>query len=410
MATTTDIQEAAQALFCALANFHGVTNIDKTFSKEAFPTYLQFKAAWDKKYKTATIEKSFATHVKSGKASLKQIEDLLYGVGKKGKAQHEWYYSSLQIAKQLIKEIDTISSKFNYVKSGNWSNVFWRHGDPEVMENISKLYKKANDFQKKLEKTGGKNIENPFSDINKWSTADIYFASEKAKKEIESMVKEKHLDFTELNAFVGKHITEGTLLPLSLKKQPNEVTIKMINFDRTKQQKEIEKLEYAGFSDWKKWDKKVDIKSYTRTLYMYMAKDKSLFCQFRHDPSAEGYRGIVQYKISTAFEGGMAAGPIEDILNTIDPGFGTKWYKIYIDANTKFKNEKKYLDEQLKDRHREMYDTEREKLSALVINEVNPPLIAWMEKNKKNADLFVRAAYTYATAKSSNSAKYVIAK
>jgi len=410
MATTTDIQEAAQALFCALANKHGVTNIDKTFSKEAFPTYLQFKAAWDKKYKTSTVEKSFATHVKSGKASLKQIEDLLYGVGKTGKDQHAWYFSSLQIAKQLIKEIDKISSKFNYVKAGDWSNVFWRHGDPEVMQNISKLYKKAIDFQKKLEKNGVQNIEKPFSDINKWSTADIYFASEKAKKEIESMVKEKHLDFTELNAFVGKHITEGTLLPLSLKKQPNEVTIKLINFDRPKQQKEIEKLEYGGFSDWKKWDKKVDIKSYTRTLYMYMAKDKSLFCQFRHDPSAEGYRGIVQYKVSTAFEGGMAAGPIEDILNTIDPGFGTRWYKIYIDANTKFKNEKKYLDEQLKDRHREMYDTEREKLSALVINEVNPPLIEWMEKNKKNADLFVRAAYVYATAKSTNSAKYVIAK
>lgn len=410
MATTTDIQEAAQALFCALANKHGVTNIDKTFNKETFPTYLEFKSAWDKKHPTATITKSFASHVKSGKASLKEIEDLLYGVGKKGKDQHAWYYSSLQIAKQLIKEIDTISSKFNYIKTGNWSNVFWRHGDPEVMENIAKLFKKANDYQKQLEKTGGKNIEKPFADINKWSTADIYFASEKAKKEIEDLSKEKKLDFTQLNAFVGKHITEGTLLPLSLKKQPNEVTIKKVNFNRPQEQKEIEKLEFAGFSDWKKWNKKDDINTYTRTLMMYMAKDKSVFCQFRHDPSAEGYRGIVQLKISTAFEGGFAAGPIEDILNMIEPGFGTKWYKIYTDSNTKFKNEKKYLDEQLKARHREMYDTEREKLSALVTNEVNPPLIEWLNKNKKNADLFVRSIYTYATARSTNSSKYVIAK
>ena len=409
MATATDIQESAQALFCALANYFGRANIDIVFNKDTYPTYLEFKAFWNKTYKPVTIEKAFATHVKSGKASLKEIEDLMYGVGLKGKKANEWYYSSLQIAKQLIKEIDKISKNFAYVKTGDWSNVFWRHGDKEVMENIAKLFKKANDYQKELEKTGN-NISKSFSDINKWSTADIYFASEKAKKEIEDMVKEKKIDFVKLNAFIGKQITEGALLPLSLKKQPNEVKIKKVNFNRPQEQKEIEKLEYGGFSDWKEWDTKSDINNYTRTLYMYMAKDKSLFCQFRHDPSAEGYRGIVQLKISTAFEGGMAAGPIEDILNVIEPGFGTKWYKIYTDANKEFKETKKFLDKELKTRDRKMYDMEREKASALVTNVVNPPLIEWMNKDKNKADLFVRAAYTYATARSENSAKYVIAK
>ena len=215
MATATDIQESAQALFCALGNKHGVSNIDKTFNKETYPSYFDFKTFWNNKYKSVTIEKAFETHVKSGKATLKEVEDLLYGVGKKGKEQNAWYYSSLQIAKQLIKEIDTISTKFNYVKSGNWSDVFWAHGDKEVMENFIKLFKKANDFQKELVKHNSK-IEKPFSDINKWSTADIYFASEKAKGEIQDLVKEKQLDYTKLNSFVSRLISEGILYTPSL--------------------------------------------------------------------------------------------------------------------------------------------------------------------------------------------------
>ena len=38
MASPTDIQESAQALFCALANKHGATNIDATFNKVTYPT------------------------------------------------------------------------------------------------------------------------------------------------------------------------------------------------------------------------------------------------------------------------------------------------------------------------------------------------------------------------------------
>jgi hypothetical protein len=410
MATATDIQESAQALFCALGNKHGVSNIDKTFNKETYPSYFDFKSFWNNKYKTVTIEKAFETHVKSGKATLKEVEDLLYGVGKKGKKANEWYHSSLQIAKQLIKEIDTISTKFNYVKSGNWSDVFWAHGDKDVMANFIKLFTKANNFQKELYKHDNK-IEKPFSDINKWSTADIYFASGKAKDEIEKLVKEEHIDYTKLNSFVGGLISEGILLPLSLKKQPNEVTIKKVNFDRPMEKKQIAKLEYGGINSWRTFnDKKDNINDYARTLIMYMAKDKSVFCQLRHDPSNEGYKGVVQLKVSTAFEGSLSAGLIRDILNIVEPSFGTKWYTIYSNANELFKEKKKYLDRELKDRDRAKYDEKREIISAYVTNVVNPPLIDWLNKDSKKANLFVRALYTYATARSDNSSKYVIAK
>ena len=60
-------------------------------------------------------------------------------------------------------------------------------------------------------------IPRPFENINKWSTADIYFASDAAKKEIANMITEKKLDYTKLNAFISKMISSGDILPLSLK-------------------------------------------------------------------------------------------------------------------------------------------------------------------------------------------------
>ena len=419
MAKKEDAQETAQALFCALADFHGVTNIDKVFNDKEYPSYFEFKAFWNKKYPNATIEKTFQKKLLAGKASLKDVEDLLYGAKEKGKAKTEWYRSSLKIAAQLMKDITTISKNFSYLTPENWSDVFYAQGDKEVMENIAKLYKKANDNQKKLIENKNKHkdsdaeiikIPRPFDNINKWSTADIYFASDAAKKEISKMVSENKLDYTKLNAFISKMIASGDILPLSLKKQPNEVEIKKVNFNRPQEQKQIDKLEYGGISSWKKYDEKINIKNYTRTLLVYMAKDKSMELQMRHDPSSEGYKGVIKISGAGAFEGSLSAGPIADILCTIDFSFGNQWYNVYQKANRIFKDYKAILDADLKDRDREQYDEKREIASAKVTNEINPLLINWLNNNKSYADLFIRNAYTYATARSTNSSKYVIAK
>jgi hypothetical protein len=414
MATPTDIQESAQALFCALANRVGTAGLAKFFDKQKYPTYLDFKMNWNKTFKTLPIEKAFQAHVKSGKASLSEIEELLHGTKEKSKyKKNEWYHSSLEIAKQLIKDIAKISSKFSYVKSGNWQDVFWRHGDKEVMDNMAKLFKMANDYQKELvknNKTGAK-LARPFDNINKWTTADIYFAAEKAKKEIEELVKEKKIDYTKLNALVSRQISEGILLPLSLKKQPNEVTIKKVNFNRVEEQKSIDKLGYGGISEWKFFDKnKMDIKNYTRTLLVYMSKDKQIELQMRHDPSSEGYKGVIKIVGAGAFEGSLSAGPLYHILKTVDDGFSNKWYKAYNEANEKFRKYKDVLDKELKNSDRKRYDIEREQYSAEVTNSINPLLIDWLKRNPDKADLFIRGVYTYATARSNNSAKYVIAK
>jgi hypothetical protein len=420
MAKQADVQETAQALFCALADFHGIANIDKVFSDKAYPSYFDFKAFWNKNYPTATIEKTFSKKLLAGKASLSEVEDLLYGVKEKGKSKKtEWYRSSLHIAAQLMKDITSISKNFNYIKTKNWSDIFYAQGDKEVMDNIAILYKKANDNQKELIKNKNKHkdpqaeiikIPRPFDNINKWSTADIYFASDAAKKEISKMITEKKLDYTKLNAFISKMISSGDILPLSLKKQPHEVTIKKVNFNRPQEQKEIDKLEYGGVSSWKKYNEGEDINKYTRTLIVYMSSDKTLQLQMRHDPSSEGYKGVVQIQGAGAFEGSLSAGPIADILCTIDTTFGNSWYKTYQDSNRTFKDYKVLLDEDLKDRDRVQYDEKREIASAKVTNEVNPLLINWLNKNKSYADLFIRNVYTYATARSTNSSKYVIAK
>jgi hypothetical protein len=419
MAQAADIYETAQALFCALAEFHGATNINKVFNDKTYPTYSDFKLFWNKKYPNATIEKTFSKKLLAGKASLSEVEDLLDGVKEKGKTKKtEWYRSSLHISAKLIKDITSISKNFNYLKTGNWSDILYAQGDKDVMDNMAKLYKKANDNQKLLVQNKNKHrdpdadiikIPRPFENINKWSTADIYFASDSAKKQINEMVSEKKLDYTKLNGFVSKLIASGDMLPLSLKKQPHEVTIKKVNFNRPQEQKDIDNLSYGGISQWKKWDGKSDINNYTRTLLVYMSKDKKIQLQMRHDPSSEGFKGVIQMQGAGAFEGSLSAGPIADILCVIDQTFGNKWYKAYQDSNRIFKDFKSTI-EHLKDTDRKQYDEKREQASAEVTNSINPLLISWLNRNKDNADLFIRNVYTYTTARSTNSSKYVIAK
>jgi hypothetical protein len=426
----TDIQESAQALFCALANKHGATNIDKTFNKTIHKTYADFKIMWNKEYAPDTIETAFKNHVDTGSTKLSQIENLLAGVGEKTKSkQNEWYYSSLSIAKQLIKEIQKISSKFSYVRTGDWSNIFWRRGDKEVMENIAILYKKANDHQKKLYEKNPK-ISRPFDNINKWSTADIYFASEKTKDEIKKLAQEKKVDYMQLNSFISKKIAEGGLLPLSLKKQPDKVQIKKVNFSRPEEQKKIDLLSYAGTAgavsddedsiisggrtQWKIWDGKSDISKYAKTLMIYMSEDKKMLMQIRHDISTTAYKGIIFIPGSGGFEGSLTLKPLIYAMKSVDSknsGIPDTILKTYDEQNIKYKKQKENLENLYKNKDNKQYDIKRKEQSALLItNVINPLLIKWLDEDETRANLFIRAVYTYATARSKNSSKYVLAK
>ena len=53
MASKEDIQEAAQALFCAMADYLGQDKINQTgsfFDVKKYKTYAEFKIAWNQSF------------------------------------------------------------------------------------------------------------------------------------------------------------------------------------------------------------------------------------------------------------------------------------------------------------------------------------------------------------------------
>jgi hypothetical protein len=181
---------------------------------------------------------------------------------------------------------------------------------------------------------------------------------------------------------------------------------------KKEEDKLIKSLEYSGTNDWKLYRPSSDGgKSEARTLLIYMKPDKKLVIQVRHDPSTVSYKMVIQYTGSTAFEGSLTFNPIVELIHLIDSTFASKWSRTYKEADTQFKERKKFLDKEIKSKDRKRYDIERTMASAmLVTNKVNPMLIDWLNGNQKKADKFVQLLFMYATARSENSSKYVIAK
>ena len=79
-------------------------------------------------------------------------------------------------------------------------------------------------------------------DINKWSPADIYFASKVAEKKIQQVVSKppQGFNFINLNQLVNSLIDSGDLLGVSLKKAPDKVDIYRINFTQKENQDLLE--------------------------------------------------------------------------------------------------------------------------------------------------------------------------
>ena len=248
--------ESAQALFCALVDFT-ITN-DKTplnskefeviFDVNVFDNFDIFKQAWNVNHtKDQSIENLYSKFkvsstklVNTGSTTYAQVEKLLLG-------DKSWYKSSVLIAVKLMKDMTTILSKYKVTKP-NWDDIFYARGDKEIMDNISDLFSLANKNQKSKNDLSKRNISLPFSNINKWSPADIYYASTNAKTEIQKKVTEqksaKNIDIDELNIFINELIQNGELLPLSLKKSTTKVKIEAVNFDRQEELNKLKKIFY----------------------------------------------------------------------------------------------------------------------------------------------------------------------
>ena len=506
--------EAAQALFCAIADYVGTNDVYKILNQEIYPTYWHFsgRPKTGKGYKNARdeikvkLEKiqqakmrelgDVQSHVK---VNLKDAEEALMQqkITPRGKTLAEaqidnqaliaktktfmkvlpvslpqiekfldnyptWYESSILIAAKLIKYIHLIDRDFTPIKSPNWQDFFYIRGGgtggKTAMDNIETLFSIANITDKR-----------PFGDVNKWSPADIYFASDAARKSILSQKKlaeqrKGAYDFDDLNSFVNQLIKSGHLLPLSLKKAKDQAEIKKYNFQRSKEEKYFASVEYERMRPWSTHKGPAGPKANigTRNIEIYF-KDhygsKSDNIKIRHDPHhlKFGANHAIKIELEARGAGGrlgsMAWSKFILITQDVDEVFYNALQKFSWDKydtavanlNKKYKIEASdshsKLAEQsilmtnpwnLKEKSKkplkglnmyEQYQTERAQLSALnVDNKIFPIIINYFNgKNGKPitdsihqtqnlCSKIIANSIAYASSRSKQSGMFVIAK
>ena len=253
--------ESAQALFCAMADFLGKEKSKKVLNYKTYETYGQFKS---EKGNEKLISDSY-NKLKTTGVSLDLIEKILI-------KDVDWYKSSVNIAVKLIDDISEIDKDFKKIQSPGWTDFLYYRGakgGSDVMEDIEQLFTIANKKDKL------------FGDVNKWSPADIYFASKVAEKKIQQVASNppQGFNFVNLNELMNSLIDKGELLGVSLKKAPKEVHIYKINFTQKDNQKILEDIKYFDISENKGTDRDVQI-------YFGSSKAKPLI-KIRHDPYSD---------------------------------------------------------------------------------------------------------------------------
>ena len=235
MADSPKLSESSQALFCAVVDYLG-----KPISgRNRPPNYPAFK----KEY--GAIVNRVKNKVKTGSISVSSIERYLT-------ENKDWYESSINIANELFNATEKIAKKtYNRIKPVGIS-LFYIRGDKgtrDIMSDIALIWKYTNTAVKKRNRLEGIN-DLTFNDINKWSPADIYLASQRGRMMMRQLASGKVMSrgvkigktkidsltsmtsFSVLNAMMKQMMEDGDILPLSLKKAPRQdsVVIKTINF------------------------------------------------------------------------------------------------------------------------------------------------------------------------------------
>ena len=425
--------EGAQALFCAIADFVGTAKMHQEFlggralhpnSLKKYPTYKDFK---DLKKNQVIIDKAFKKTKLVG-VSRKQIETLL--------EDKAWYESSVLIAITLLDEIKDINTNFGKIQAPNWQDLFYVRGAKSgdtTMDNISILFKYANKNDKK------------FGDINKWSPADIYFVSKDARKEVQEQVKmakgNKSYTFLQLNNLCSGLIDSGDLLPLSLKKVENRAPdIDHINFNRPLEEKKLSNIKYT----------KTKKSKGGRNIQIHFTPGKSQL-KIRHVPSNDNFFATKTIKAEIQVTGFPRLGSIgsmnillsvikdaegchlkrkllfaENLKAAFDEGF--KSYKedieelnVYYDikANDGHSILKGYQSNKGLENLYEDYKEDRTVISKEKISDKIIPVIEdYFDTNKKpkttksfsDSTMMIQSVIKYASSRSPQSGKFVIAK
>lgn len=427
MADSPKEAEATQALFCYVADIIGLSKI------KDWDNYINGKLTYEDfidKYSTY-MQNGIGKYVQTT-VSLAQIKSFL-------KRDKSWFLSSLLIAKKILLNIQEINSKFSKIKAPQWSELFYAHGDRDVMYNISQLFKTCNDNYRKQKGT------TYFGDLNKWCPADIYFASEDAKAKIKDLLKDSNLTFAQLNEFTSKFIQSGDLLPLSLKKTTSDVKLLKINFTENKSDVELNTLKIVnvgGSNVTKKYEERKGVsynKSTGKLIYTNETGQRDIYIHFKSQvstgwiqirhiayTSVSGLKPHKETKIDIKYTGAEARGgsiasfPILcSIIKTVDNGFGSKLLSLF---NNSFKTFEVNTAEYIKKTGLKLYNGSPEQkskfqkdvgnLSALyLMNPISKELNNYFGSSSKNKkEDILRAVFAYISSKTPLSSKFVVAK
>ena len=397
MADKTALAESSQALFCAVADFLGERKSDKLLDIKKYLTFTDFKRAVGEQ----VISKA-EKRIRTPGVTLSDIEEFLL-------KNNDWYKSSSLIALKLVKDITGIDADFKLKQEG-FQKLFYFRGDQEVMGNIEKLFKIANSSPI----TVANQVK--FGNVNKWSPADIYLATEKARKDIGDAVlkaKPKTYSFIDLNILTSNLIDSGDLLPLSLKKTTKTVQLQKVNFDKKSEIKDLEKVSLSPkkVTNWQPY-KKVPFgtKGETRDMRAFLNNGGEI--KFRHDPSAK--RFVAEFIGGGAEARGGSIGSIKlfcELFALVDKETSRQVLKEYQEGEKLYFEDLKLI-ENLRGKDKKLFDFERGSISALnIINRIMPILKNWFTKtDKKKVDDFIRIIYQYITSRTPLSGKFVIAK
>lgn len=425
-ATETRLAESAQAIFCSIADYLGASQSEKVLDfKKKYPTFGDFlKSGEGKKLLPIALDR-----VKVD-AKIKDVYDFLI-------KKNDWYKSSIIIANKLVKDLKEVDSSYKIAQEKYaGGNMFYLRGDAAVMNTIAKLFKAANtsSITKKLvEQLPG---FPGFTDINKWSPADIYFANQVAKSELKKQIElanKSPYTFDLLNTTIKDLIDGGNLLPLSLKKTTSTASIVKVNFSEDVKNELLRSISFTGTTDWKEFKRldkdvrksfmkiKEGQKTQTRDIRLFLkTKEGEGEIKIRHDPSGSG-RLVSEFKLP----GGEARGgsiashtQLHNLFASVDKSSADQFLKAYNKGNIEFRKIKKSYEDMKKELRSNKYKntTEYDHYLAIasaenITNAIMPIIKKWFASNKNDkAQKLVRLLYQVVTSRSPLSSRFVIAK
>lgn len=380
-AEITSEAECAQAFFCGILDyFSGKSGKKNADIVDANGMFKRFKTLPKNKTTGVIDERNKSFNYESFKNLINtyegegwenkvmknhvKIEKKISEIEKFLKKNPKWFFSSINIAESLQKEIKSrLGNNWNFTTKDYFFHRIG--GENSLMGDISDIFNYVN-----------KKNENYFSNINRWCPADIYISSKtndkdavknlkeficnsgKTKKTIEGKsFSSDNINFDELNYILRSFVKNGKLLPVSLKQNGNKiqiVPIKMFNsgppmkavnkrgeFTKNKFIDDIatisfppagEMYEISFFSsmDIHILASEASAKKFGYQTMKMQIRDKSSSSSNRIEfkkPNSEwkfGIQGMVKFTPAKAQAGGVGGGVLDKLLgiNSNDLGMG----------------------------------------------------------------------------------------